>query len=106
VHLAGISDATDVCGVQIGFGERRPNRDSGGAPPIFRLLLRPANLRRSKRDVFFGGGGNDPAALIYDERARAASANVNAEDVNGSLFAEAESGQAITWSRKNPLRVR
>jgi hypothetical protein len=39
--------------------------------------------------MFLRGGGDHPAALIYDQSARAASADVDAEDVNGSLFVEA-----------------
>jgi hypothetical protein len=90
VHLPGISYAGDIGGGEVGFGKRRANRDAGGAPPVVRLLLSPADMRGSEGNVFFSCRGDDPAPLIYDKRACAAGADVNAEDVNGSLFAEAE----------------
>jgi hypothetical protein len=54
------------------------------------MLFRPTDLWGSEGLVFFGGGRNHAAPLINNERARAASAYVNAEDVNGSLTWEAE----------------
>jgi len=47
------------------------------------MLFRPANLRRSEGRVFFCRGREYAALFVDDERARAAGANVNAQEFNG-----------------------
>ena len=45
MHLAGEANASDVFAGKIRVRKRFANRDAGGAPPIFRLLLCPTYLR-------------------------------------------------------------
>jgi hypothetical protein len=77
VHLTGEADAGDFFGAQICARDGLANRDGGGTPPIFGVLLGPANLRRSEGLVFFGGRGDDAAVAIDDDGARSSGTNVN-----------------------------
>jgi len=43
--LAGEADAGDFFGAQIGAGDGLADGDAGGAPPVFGVLLGPADLR-------------------------------------------------------------
>jgi hypothetical protein len=79
VHLAGEADAGDFFGAEIGARDGFTNRDAGGTPPIFGVLLGPANLRRSERLVLFRGGRDDAAVVIDDDGPRSSSTNVNPE---------------------------
>jgi len=56
MHLAGETDAGDVFAGEIRACERFAHGEASGTPPVFGLLLRPANLRRGKGLVIFGGG--------------------------------------------------
>jgi hypothetical protein len=79
VHLARKADAGDVFAAEIRFGERLADGEAGGAPPVFRMLLGPANLRRGE-GLMVRSGRRDNAAVAADYNgARAASANVNSE---------------------------
>jgi hypothetical protein len=78
VHLAGESDAGDVIRAQARLGQGFVNRQPAGPPPVFRLLLGPANLRRSEGGMFLGGRCRHPALLVDDQRACAARADVYA----------------------------
>jgi hypothetical protein len=82
VHLTGEADAGDFLGAKICTCDGFADRDVGGTPPVFRLLLGPADLRRSERLVFFSGGGNDAAVAIDDDGACASGTNVYSEYVN------------------------
>jgi hypothetical protein len=77
VHLTGEADAGDFFGAQICARDGLANRDAGGTPPIFGVLLGPADLRRSEGLVFFGGRGDDAALAIDDDGARSSGTNVN-----------------------------
>ena len=52
-----------------------------GPPPVFRILLRPANLRRSERRVLLGGGGEDAAGLVHNQGASSAGAYVDSKNM-------------------------
>jgi hypothetical protein len=77
VHLAGEADASDIFAGEICFRERLANGEAGGAPPIFRLLLGPAHLRRSERLVIGCRGRDDAAFSINHDGARAAGSDIN-----------------------------
>jgi len=70
VHLTGEADAGDFFGSKVGTRDSFANRDAGGTPPVFGVLLGPADLRRIERLVFFGGGRDDAAIAIDDDGAR------------------------------------
>jgi hypothetical protein len=82
VHLTGEANASDFFSVEIGARDGLTNRDAGGAPPVFGVLLGPADLWRSKGLVLFRSGGDDAAMAIDDDGTRSASTNVNAEYVD------------------------
>ncbi len=86
VHLAGKSYAGDVGALEIGLGERVPDGNAAGAPPVLRILLRPSDFRRGEVGVLFGCRCDHLAALVDDERAGSAGANVNAEQENKCLL--------------------
>ena len=82
MHLTGETYAGDVFSAKVGTRDGFANRNTGGAPPVLRLLLGPANLRRSKGLVFFRGRGDDVAVAINDDGARSSGTNVNPEYVD------------------------
>jgi hypothetical protein len=84
VHLAGETNAGNVSACVIRARQRFAHRKASGTPPIFRLLLGPANLWRSKWLVILGSCVDQAAIWIDDDRARAACADVNSQDVNKS----------------------
>ena len=77
MHLARESDASDVRAVQVGALERERNSDGASAPPIVRMLFRPADLGRGKGRVFFRGRSDYAPLLVDDKRSRSAGSNVN-----------------------------
>ena len=84
MHLSGEADASNFFGAEIGACYGLANRDAGGTPPIFGVLLGPADLGRSKRLMLFRGGRDDAATVIDDEGARSSGTNVNSEYVDGA----------------------
>jgi hypothetical protein len=66
VHLPGETYAGDVFGAQTGFGDGFRNRDTTGPPPIFGMLLGPADFGRGEGRVLFGCGCDDAPALVDD----------------------------------------
>src|SRR5260370_42257853 len=82
VHLTGEANSSDFFSFEVGIRDDLANRDAGGAPPVFGILLGPADLRRSKGLELFPGGGDDPAGVIDDDAARSPGANVNPEYVD------------------------
>jgi hypothetical protein len=86
VHLSGETNAGDIIGAEAGFLDRFGNCQTAGSPPVVRMLLGPADLRRGKRGVLLGGGRDDMTLLIDDQRARAAGSNIDAENVNGGFL--------------------
>jgi len=77
MHLTGEADAGDFLGAQICVRDGLANRNAGGPPPVFGVLLGPADLRRSEGLVFFSGGGDDAAVAVDDDGARSSGTNVN-----------------------------
>jgi len=84
VHLAGEANTGDVFASEIRARQRFAHGDTGSAPPVLGLLLGPANLRRGKGPMIFRGRRGEPTSLIDYDRARAAGADVNSENVNGA----------------------
>src|SRR5712664_1950773 len=82
VHLTGEADAGDFFGAKAGTRDGFANRDAGGTPPVFGVLLGPTDLRRSEGLVFFRRGGDDAAVAINDDGARSSGSNVNPEYVD------------------------
>jgi hypothetical protein len=84
MHLAGETDAGDIFARKIRGGQCFTDSDAGCAPPVLRLLLSPANLRRRKRLMIFGGGRDQTPALIDYDSACAPSADINSEYVDNA----------------------
>ncbi len=82
VHLTGEANASDFFSFEVGTRDYLANRDAGGAPPVFGMLLGPADLRRSKGLMLLRGGSDDPAVAIDNDGARSSGANVNPEYVD------------------------
>src|SRR5258708_19289552 len=61
VHLTGETNASDFFSFEVGTRDDLANRDAGGAPPVFGLLLRPAALLRSTGLMPFRAAIHDPA---------------------------------------------
>jgi hypothetical protein len=79
VHLAGEADAGDFFAAKVRCRKRLPNSNAGGTPPVLRVLLGPADLRRRERLMFFRGGGDNTTAAIQDDGAGSSGANVYSE---------------------------
>jgi hypothetical protein len=106
MHLAGEANASDVFAGEIRAGKRIANRGARGVPPIFGLLLGPADLRSRERLMICRGGRNEPAALIDDDCARAAGANVNPKYVDrASSTASSQLSGDIIYSQAKMTRV-
>jgi hypothetical protein len=75
--LAGETNARNVFASETRVSQRFANRKARGAPPVFGMLLGPANLRGGEWLMLFRGGRNKLPAAIDDNGARAARANVN-----------------------------
>jgi hypothetical protein len=112
MHLAREADAGDVLAREVIARERFANCCASSAPPVFRMLLRPANLRRCKGLVVFGRGRYQATSLINYDGPRAASADINSEDVNkasstasGQLSGDIIYSQARMTKRDNCQRV-
>jgi len=88
VHLPGKANAGNLLGAEIRGGNGFANRDAGRAPPIFRLLLCPSDLRRSEGLMFFRGGGDDAALAIDDEGAGSSGTNVDSKYVDKTSSTE------------------
>ena len=90
VHLAGETDSGDGTGIEAGKLQRFANGQSGRAPPVARVLLRPARLRAGKVGVLFRAGGEDRAEIVENDGARAAGSDVDAQDRNDGLLINPE----------------
>lgn len=84
MHLTGKSDGGDGFRSEAGGLERFANGNCGGAPPVARVLFRPAGLWTGKVGVLFRARCNDCAAFVEYDGASAAGSNVNAEKRNRS----------------------
>ena len=85
VHLSGEPDTANFFSPNRRFQYSPFYRDAAGAPPIARILFRPARMRRRERLMFFSARRDDGAGDVHQQRARAARANVNAEEVDVAL---------------------
>jgi hypothetical protein len=79
VHLAGETHAGNFFRAEVRLGESLVDRRAAGAPPVFRLLLGPSDLRGRKWNVLFGRGCDEAALPVDDQGARAAGANIYAK---------------------------
>ncbi len=77
MHLSGQADAGNLVAAQIALRQRRRHGHTARAPPVSRVLLRPADLRRGKGLMLFGGRGNYTAALVNDESARTSGTHID-----------------------------
>jgi hypothetical protein len=66
MHLAGKSDGGDGLGGEARSLERFANSKGGGAPPVARVLLRPAGLRAGEIGMLLRTRSEDGAVLIED----------------------------------------
>jgi hypothetical protein len=82
VHLAGEANASNFFGAQVGACNGLANRYAGSAPPVFRLLLGPPDLRRREGLMFFGGGGDDAALAVDDEGASSSGTDIYSQNVD------------------------
>src|SRR6266478_5409443 len=98
VHLTGEAKASDFFSFEVGTRDGLANRNARGAPPVFGMLLGPADLRRSEGLMLFRGGGNNPAVAIDDDGARSSCANVNPEYVDRASSI-ADVAHARYWTR-------
>jgi hypothetical protein len=84
VHLARKADGGDGVSCEARSLKRFTNRESGGAPPVTRILLGPAGLGAGEVGVLFRARGKDRAAIVEDDGAGSARSNVDAEDWNNA----------------------
>jgi hypothetical protein len=80
VHLAGESDGGDGFGCEAGGLESFANRQCGGAPPVARILLRPAGFGTGEVGVLFRARRKDCAVFVEKDGAGSAGSDVDAED--------------------------
>jgi len=64
MHLTGKADACDFFWFCICLLQRFLHRRAASAPPIQRILFRPAVLWRGKSCVFLRSAGGDAAAFV------------------------------------------
>jgi hypothetical protein len=86
VHLAGEADAGDFFAAEVRGRKRLANRDAGGAPPVFGVLLGPADLGRGEGLMLFGSRGDDATVVIDDDDASSSGTNVNPENADRTLL--------------------
>jgi hypothetical protein len=82
MHLSGEADAPDRISVGPQLAQSPPDRQGAGSPPIPGILFRPSQLRRRKGRVILGSGRNDFPALVNDQSARTAGADINSEELD------------------------
>ncbi|MCY1225289.1 hypothetical protein D9M72_374790 [compost metagenome] len=78
--LVGDADGGDVVPGQVRFGKRRGNDLAGVVPDFGGVVLHPAGLRKDLL-VFHLAGGDDAAAVVEDDGARAGGALVDGDYV-------------------------
>jgi len=86
VHLSGETDTCNAGPFQVRALQYLRNGNLASSPPIVRMLLGPANLRRRKRSMFVRCGSDYPPIPVHDQGAGSASPNVNPEDVDTLLL--------------------
>jgi hypothetical protein len=86
VHLAGESDGGDGFGCEARGLEGFANRQCDGAPPVARILLRPAGLRTGEVGVLFRARRQDRAVFVEEDGAGSAGSDVDAEDGDTASF--------------------
>jgi len=89
MHLPSQSDSGDWLTRFWSGSKRTFNGFLCGAPPVGWFLLGPCWPRRRERNVTRGRRRNDVASGVNDNRARAAGADVDAENRNGETPSDA-----------------
>ena len=84
--MARESDGGDGFGCEARGLEGFANRQCGGAPPVARILLRPAGLRTGEVGVLFRARRKDRAVFVEDDGTGSAGSDVDAEDGNTASF--------------------
>ena len=84
VHLAREADAGDRIGRRAAFRQHRADRLLAGPPPVVGILLGPGGSWRRERGVVPRLGPEQAAVVVEDQGARAARADVDAENRNGA----------------------
>jgi len=82
MHLAREADTGNFFRLPVGVRKSLSDGDARRAPPVFRVLLGPADLWSSKGLVFFRGRRNDAAGIVDNQGAGSPRANVNSQDVD------------------------
>lgn len=77
MHLSGEADAADCLSARAELRKGLSDDESACLPPIARVLLRPADLRRLKRYVFRRSGREYFTPFVNDECARSACTDVD-----------------------------
>jgi hypothetical protein len=86
MHLSGKTNARDLVTGNLCLGKSLADGNSASPPPVARVLLSPANLRRGKILMFFSGRAQQMTILVNHEHAGTASSNIYAKDVHkGSI---------------------
>jgi hypothetical protein len=79
MHLTRKAYARNVFSTKLGLPQCLTNRDATSPPPIFRVLLGPANLWGSKWLVFFRRRCQRGTTLVNNERSRTAGPDIYAQ---------------------------
>jgi hypothetical protein len=85
MHLAGKAERANGCRLDAAGGERGARGFMRGPPPVVGILLGPRRARGSERRVVARSRGQQCAVFSDDDGARAAGADVDAEDRNRGL---------------------
>jgi hypothetical protein len=82
VHLSGQTNTSDLITAQSGGSQRFRHGHAARAPPVGRILLGPANLRRCESSVVFSGGGKQASLGINNQGARTSSADIDTQKIH------------------------
>ena len=85
MHLTREADAGDRIGRDAAFRQHRTDRLPARPPPVVGILLGPGGSRRSERGVVRRRRPEQAAVVVEDQGARAARADVDAENRNGRI---------------------
>jgi hypothetical protein len=83
VHLARQPNGANGLRLDAALRDRRTDGANGSLPPVGRILFGPGRTRRRERDVRVRRRRQDGAGVVYDERTRAARADVDTKNRNG-----------------------
>src|SRR5580658_213079 len=99
VHLSGQANASDLIAAHSGGCQRFRHRHAARAPPVARILLGPANLRRRESSVVFGSGGKQASLAINNQGARTSSADIDSQKIHSVALLAATGPAESCFSR-------